>query len=278
MITDISPIVHGIRGPRFALFISDLLKLGHLKENSRKILLDTPSIRLYEQAFTNKTANPRFNYEYLEFLGDATLNKAIPWYLTRRFPKLCCPDGVKILARLKIHLISSKVFASIAKRLYFINFISSDEFTRTDKPEKLLEDVFEAFFCVTELIIDNKFGLNTGYGICYHIISSLLDTIPISLRYEDLYDAKTRLKELFDLFGSEIGIVKYNTERKEDRIHYAKVYRIMNGKWILLGEGSNNIKIEAEQIAAQKAITLLNSAGHVKGVPAFYKNIEKMYD
>jgi dsRNA-specific ribonuclease len=93
----------------------------------------------------------------------------------------------------------------------------------------------------------------------HNIIAKLLDTKDISLRYEDLVDAKTRLKELFDAFGDDIGKLKYTSD-KVDRIHYVKVWR----NDVLLSEGSAPLKADAQQKAAEKAIKKLNRQGFTK--------------
>ncbi len=251
----------GIRGKKFTYFIQQILSLSNLNPQYFDVLLDKESIKIYEQAFTHKTADEIENYEYLEFLGDTTLNKSIAWYLSRRFPQLNCPKGVKILTRLKINLISKKSFASFAKQLRFWDFVSATDDIRSTKMDKTLEDVFEAFFGATEMLIDTRIQFGAGYAICYGIIAHLLDSKPLPLKYEDLFDAKTRLKEVFDHFGEKIGRLEY-TSKKEDRIHHVQI--VAQNK--ILGEGSAPLKIDAEQKAADKAIRMLKNMGFSKPI------------
>lgn len=261
---------------KFTRFIRCLLTFGNLKDSDIDRLLDSNGIRLYEQGFTHESIHPTFNYEHLEFLGDLTLNKAIPWILFRRYPQLCQPRGVKVLSRLKINLISKQVFSGLADRLHFLPFISSDLYTRNYMREDLLEDVFEAFFASTEILCDSKFSLGIGYHVCYTIIDKLLQFVPISLKYEDLYDAKTRLKELFDAYRDALGKEKYRfTKRGEDDqrpIFMVDVYSERDDI-LVLGHGEHTIKIEAEKVAAEQAIALLRSQGYIKEIPKFYQEI-----
>lgn len=261
-------IYNGIRGDKFIYFLKQVLSLSNLNEQYYDILLDKEGIEVYDQVFTHKTANPESNYEYLEFLGDTTLNKSIAWYLSRRFPQLNCLSGVKILTRLKINLISKRSFAGFAKKLCFWDFISADTDVRSTKMEKTLEDVFEAFFGATELLIDSRIQQGAGYNTCYNIISNILDSQNISVRYEDLFDAKTRLKEIFDFFGDKLGKLKYDTV-KEERIHYVTV--VLNTT--ILGKGSAPLKADAQQRAAQQAIYKLKKMGFSKEIPEDYKNL-----
>jgi dsRNA-specific ribonuclease len=262
-------IYHATRGKPFNELICKVLTLGKLKAPYIQVLLDDSGIKLYEQVFTHATADPEQNYEFFEFLGDVTLNKSIAWYLSRRFPQLNCPAGVRVLTRLKINLISKRSFADLAKELQFWDFVSADQYTRENKMSKTLEDVFEAFFGVTELLIDQRIKQGAGYAICYNIIEHLLNQKEISLKYNDLFDAKTRLKEIFDFYGDQIGQIKYKTE-KIDRTHYVDAVQIHNGKETLLGKGYAYLKADAQQRAAEVAIETLKERNYVRKLPEYY--------
>lgn len=257
-------IYTGIRGKPFKIFLRNVLSLSNLDEPYYDMLLDKEGIQMYEQAFTHKSADELNNYEYLEFLGDVTLNKSIAWYLSRRFPHLNKPQGVKVLTRLKINLISKKSFAGFAKTLSFWDFVSADTDIRSTNMDKTLEDVFESFFGATELLIDSKIREGAGYHFCYNIISSLLDTKDISLRYEDLYDAKTRLKELIDFYRDTLGTLKYDCV-KQDASQHVSAYLVLPSKeHVVLGKGTSYLKAKAEQIAATESIEILKQKGFVK--------------
>lgn len=212
----------------FRFFLSSIFKTySNLKEDIiENVLLNNKGLELFSTAFTHTSIDEVNNYEFLEFLGDTTLNKSIAWYLSKRFPELSCQEGVKILTRLKINLISKKSFGGLAKKLGFWEYVSCDSDTRQTKMEKVCEDVFEAFFGATEFILDDHYHMGVGYTFCYNMISSFLDMEKISLKYEDLFDTKTRLKELFDFFGASLGILKYTCE-KVDRVFNVKVYRVI---------------------------------------------------
>lgn len=270
-------IYSGDRGINFENMLRNILKKGKLKKEYIDRIIKN-GMPLYSQAFTHPTADENNNYEPLEFLGDSIVNCVIVWYLSRRFPQLNCQDGVKILARLKINLVSKKVFANFGSELDFWKYVSADKETRDTKMKKTLEDVFEAFFGATQKLIDSEIRMGVGYSICYNIIQNLFENMQISLKYEDLYDPKTRLKEVFDFFKDKIGQVKYENERVE-RIQYVKVYRLYTderGKKqkILLGQGSAALKPDAVQKAASRAIEYLNREGKfIKEVPEIYKKL-----
>lgn len=248
---------------RFKNFIISLLKRCKLNnENINNILLSENNgktgLELYSIGFTHKSINELYNYEYYEWMGDSTANNCVCWYLTTRFPQLKQPKAVKILARLKINLGSKKTFYTLSEKLGFWDFISSGQEkvkksgeyvtinVRQVKKKDLLEDTLEAFIGITQTLIDSHIKSGSGFNYCYNFIKSLYDQIDISLAYKDLYDAKTRLKEMFDEWTTEESAIRYfkegygiNTEvpnnledKCEDRV-------LGNKKW-----SKNNIRAE----------------------------------
>lgn len=264
-------IYYGPRDESFRSLIVSLLKRGKLKNDYILSITDERGMDMYSQVFTHNSVDRKKNYEYFEILGDSTINKGIVWYLYRKFPQLNCPEGVKILSRLKISLVSKKSFSTFADKLGFWGYISASEQERRDKKKSILEDVFEAFFAATEILIDTKIKLGAGYAICYNIITSLFDETEISLRYEDLFDAKTRLKEIFDHYRI-LGNVKYEAERKEDNLSHVIVYQVKGNSKIPIGTGIAALKADAEQKAAEEAIRKLNALGYIREIPSEYRN------
>lgn len=258
------------RGNTFQEFIKQVLQLTCLKERYLNVLLDDYAIQMYHCAFTHSSVSSIHNYEYLEFLGDTTLNKAIAWYLPKRFPQLKCAEGVKILTRLKINLISKRSFATFAKSLHFWEFISCDMDIKNTKMDKTLEDVFEAFFGATELLLDERIQHGVGFKVCYDMISTLLDRYELSLKYEDLFDSKTRLKEIVDHFGDQIGTIKYESVKTE-KSHDVSILYMKDHESKIIGTGSSPLKADAQQKAAEIAIHTLKHMGFVKVLPECYR-------
>lgn len=262
-------IYKGIRGKPFVCFLTNILSLSGIHPKYYNVLLDSEGLALYNQAFTHRSVDAVNNYEFFEFLGDTTINKAICWYLSRKFVNLNCPDGVKVLTRLKINLISKRSFANFAKQLYFWDFVSADMDVRNTKMDKTLEDVFEAFFGVTETLIDTKIQYGSGYAFCYNMIKELMDTRQLSLKYEDLFDAKTRLKETFDYFGDRLG--KLHTEYvRHDKIHNVTFFIVINGQRTTIGNGTGSLKAHAEQTASEYSLRTLKYMGYYKPIPDGY--------
>lgn len=189
----------------------------------------------------------------------------------RKFPQLNCPEGVKIVARLRINYGAKQCFSEIARQLGFWKFISATNEIRQHKMKSLLEDVFEAFLGATEMIMDNRKRIGVGYAIVYEILASIFDEMDISLKYKDLYDAKTRLKELIDTFP-ELGNIVYR-EEKEDLLTVSSIYLIKNNRQKFLGKGIASLKADAQQKAAKTSLIKLRNEGIKKKTPSIYKKI-----
>jgi dsRNA-specific ribonuclease len=278
----------GDRGQVFKSFIQNLLQRSHLKKKYIQLLTNTDSMNLYSDAFTHISIDSDRNYEYLEILGDVTCNKSIVWYIKERFPQLQNSDGVKVIARLRINLVSKKNFAMIAERLGFIDFISCEREIKEQKGKSLLEDVFEAFFGATELLIDKLVGSGSGYGICYRILKSILDEMTISLKYEDLYDPITRLKETFDFFRQQVpgrqcsliwGNMMWENIKTETGqiVHLYQHDKITNRKKLLVTTEAPLLD-EAKQLAASKYLLVLNEHGFKRPIPEYYARINLSND
>lgn len=293
------PVVYlGPRGPEFKKLIENLLKKGKIKPKYIKKLLSPEAMNEYAKAFTAASANPEQNYEIFEQLGDVSANKFIVWYAYQRFPQLMCPLGVKVVARLRINYGARKSFAMIGEKLGFWPYISATEEERGHKMKDLLEDCVESFCGCTEYILDRAFMPGVGYAIVAEILKSIFDTIQISLRYEDLYDAKTRLKELFDTF-KDLGTWAYISKR-EDKLVTSHIYLVPKGvskrpherkfvnslgyndiektplrQWREIGKGVAAKKSDAEQKAANNGLITLNRMGYIKPIAKEYAIFNK---
>ena len=276
-------ITLGIRGEEFIRFIRSLLEKGRIKQKYIDYLLDDEAIDLYAKAFTNPTADPIHNYEILEKIGDSTCNKAIMWYIFRKFPKLeSKPQGLMIFSRLFHTLQSTETFSKIALTLGFEKYISSGWMRVKDKYEDVmkvkrngvLEDCFEAFFGATELIIDKKTREGVGYAICNQIFKGMVVGIPFpSIKYEDLFDPITRLKELFDYnfpnrgkLGRYIyvdGIENLTTKLKTVHIEFTDMHGVTKN----IATGTGSLKEKAKACCASIALEHFRRNGYEKVAP-----------
>ena len=275
MDTESTQVYIGPRDTGFKKLVINLLKRGNISDERISNIMTHEKWDMYSQAFTSTTANPVVNYEMYEQLGDVTANKFIVWYMYRRFPQLRHPLGVKVVARLRINYGARQSFSQIGDKLGFWDYISASEEDRGRKKKDLLEDCVESFIGVTEMIFDDVCRPGIGHVVVYDILKSIFDEITISLKYEDLYDSKTRLKELFDYHKTTLGKLKYRNERDSETGFFTAYAYIENEDDI--GWGMATKLKDAEQKAADKGIQNLKRRNIIKPIPDEYKMFNDNY-
>lgn len=257
----------------FKKFIVNFLKLGKLSSKMCDEMTDEKNIKLFEMAFTSPSVNKDCNYESFEHSGDKTVNKFIVMFIKNKWPFLRY-NGVDVVSRCLIKYGSKDTLSSIADKLGFWEHILATDIERGHRKKPLLEDTFESIFGAIEDIIDSKKGPGVGFSVCYRILYKIFNNpnlVKISLAYNNLFDPKTRLKEIFDRRHSEIGFkLKYKTEYNDGKF-YCTVQNFT------MKPASACLKINAEKEAAKIALCILESKGIQKVVPDIYKQIEKMY-
>ena len=185
-----------------------LEKRSGMTTQSINIYLTDENMLQFNKAFTHESFDAVNNYEYLETLGDITLNKCVIWYFHRRFPNLkTLPKANKIMTNLKTKNVARDKFAQLSRRLQFQNYI---RFKSYEDPKKLgkkpmldnnmLSDVFEAVMGTLEDIIDTTEKLpGIGATPVYNIVASLLDQDQFSLDIALVAEPKTQLMQGFKM-------------------------------------------------------------------------------
>lgn len=215
----------------FDAFLLKLLKRAKLKDTISNDIISNPKYHmLLEQAFTHYSYNPRVNYEKVETIGDVTLNLAIVNYIVKKYPSIKSSGEI---TNIKKKLISADYFAMFAKEMGFFKHIKigdGDDYKnilysrinnvkyfdflfkineadietniiiKVDEYRKLLTDAFESFCGTLQTIIDDRSGVDVGpgYAVCYAFITSFLDEIHISPKFEDNLDPIEYLKRIYD--------------------------------------------------------------------------------
>lgn len=244
------------------LFIGGILSNLSLTDNEIQILLSDKCLQEFKNSLTCMTFDYNNNYEFYELLGDSTLNKCIIWYLKRRFPEFNRAGGVKYLTRLKIITISKEGFSSLADTLGLYKYIRSSPEEKQNDKKKILEDVFEAFLGCLEHLVDEHIKLHKGYSIVYQLIEQLLDKKEFNTKYEDLWDAKTRIKELFDIRPNDKYWVNFTAIKKQGETFFNCIVSVsINNKVFDIGSGIGRKKANSEQIACEDALKNLKNSG-----------------
>lgn len=253
-------------------FIKRVFSKSKIDPKYMGVLTNPEALAIYRVAFTSNTVDPDNNYELYEYMGDVAANSAIVMYFYEAFPQLRCPRSINVLNRLKIVHVSRESFSKIAEDLEFWPHIRYDSNVAAEKTilkksrEALLEDVFEAFVGATEIILIDAFGMvGVASQIIYNFIKPIFDAKEISFAPEDLYDAKTRLKELFEVrknapnpLADRYGAPRYidaSPPATNVTLRFAKDQRLMF-------QGNGNSKQQSHKLAAQAAIDYFEKEGY----------------
>ncbi len=246
-------------------FIKNVFGKSRIDPKYMDVLTNPDALDVYRTAFTSNTVNPESNYELYEYMGDVAANSAVVMYFYEVFPQLRCPKSIHILNRLKIVHVSRDSYSKIAEDLGFWKYIKYNAEVADTKPhlkknrEALLEDVFEAFVGATQIILNDVFGA-VGVGVAsqiiYNFIKPIFDAKKISFAPEDLYDAKTRLKELFEIRKNVVNPLaeRYGTPRYKDAAPPETSVTLWFTKDRISFHGNANTKQQSHKMAAQKAI------------------------
>lgn len=180
-------------------------KRSGIKTSLLNKYINNDTIYKFALALTHPSFDNENNYEYLETLGDATLNKCVVWYIHRRFPQLkTLPDANYRMSLLKSSNISRVMFAKLSNKLgidklirYNPTYIKKGKVQHVIINDKLRTDTFESIMgCIEDVIdyVENIAGI--GVSIVYNILASLMDEVPISIELEDIEDSKSVFLEL----------------------------------------------------------------------------------
>ena len=272
-----------LRSPDFKLFIVSLLVRLSLREESLKILTDEESMVEFSRSFTHKSWSKSFNYERYEFLGDTVVNDAVALYIGKNFPEI---QNVAWMTRIKHTLISKKFLARLAIRAKFLRHVrfgaelaSLVAVPHTEqRPNKeylsLLEDTFEAFVGCLREVVNRKSSPAVGAVIAQKMVFSFLRKQDVPITYDEIFDPKSRLKEIYDKFhwgfsvraagkqGSELASMV--TRRQTDGSCMVLVYGYPLGNKqrvplnrTLLWSAKGSTKDVTQQEAAKGALAVL---------------------
>jgi ribonuclease-3 len=215
---------------------------------------------LLKQAFTHASYRNEHrrsslqDNERLEFLGDAVLELVVSEYLYRTMPSVS--EGE--LTRLRAAIVCEPSLVGFAKRIEF------DKFVRLGKGEErsggrqrpaLLADVFEAF--IGALYLDQGLDAVRSF-VERHVFPHIGQGIAP--------DYKTALQEWVQQHLGTGLVYRVIEERGPAHAKQFSVEVLVGGQ--VMGGGSGRSKKEAEQKAAQAALSLLQggATGRPEGV------------
>ncbi|MCX7978224.1 MAG: ribonuclease III [Bdellovibrionaceae bacterium] len=199
---------------------------------------------LLEIALTHSSARKDYNYERLEFLGDAVIDLLAAERLYTDYPN----DDEGQLSRRRSRLVSEPSLAEVARRIClneFIVFGRSEELGGGKRNDRLLASSLEAIF--------GAIWLDGGPEAARAVFSQLFAKSLLQVGGEDLFfeDHKSRLQEKVQKEFRQTP--KYTLIDEGEAGSFFRVAVSVGDRTLGYGEGRN--KKEAEQKAAEQALS-----------------------
>jgi dsRNA-specific ribonuclease len=296
--------------PKLEPFLRHLIGIrGMVNDANLEKIMTKSNIAEFQKAFTHRSFDPVDHFDMYEHLGDPIVNAFTSLYIHQRFPEIKNVGyASKIWANLKgkrhLALISRKQFTGLVR--YSEEWveeikIENPNLEKNIEFRSLYEDAFEAFCgCLVDCITRVGFGYGAAIEVCHNILRTFFDAETISIKYEDVYDPVTRLKELYT--STKFGLRwvehrdatyyqgikgkmeshpprgdKYQTIEKLDGA--GDKYRVKIWGWplgdkkvklsneMLLAEVEAYGKAAAKAKASKIALRVLDSQFHIRDVP-----------
>ncbi|MBU7592085.1 ribonuclease III [Metabacillus halosaccharovorans] len=208
--------------------------------------------KLLYQAFTHSSyvnehrKKPYEDNERLEFLGDAVLELTISQYLYKKYPMMS--EGE--LTKLRAAIVCEPSLVGFANSLSFGSLVllgKGEEMTGGRSRPALLADVFEAF--IGALYLDQ--GLDAVVQFLDKFVIPKVDEGAFS----HVMDFKSQLQEFVQ--RDTKGILEYKILHEKGPAHNREFVSTVSLDGKVYGTGSGKSKKEAEQHAAQEALSKL---------------------
>ncbi|MDE6476664.1 MAG: ribonuclease III, partial [Mycoplasmoidaceae bacterium] len=188
-----------------------------------------------------------YDYQRLEFLGDAIIEKNVREFLFKKYPEKDEGEMTKI----KIMIVQSHTEVLAAKSLELNKYIFLQNSLVDDQgniPDKILEDSFEALIAAIYFDLGEK----TVYQVLKRTIIHFYEIHYLdktSTDYKSLFQeaiqkyGKKRIKYIYKQYVDENGDTRFRVELRSDNICY--------------GVGHGSKKKDAEREAAMNAYNKL---------------------
>jgi ribonuclease-3 len=192
---------------------------------------------------------PYEDNERLEFLGDAVLELTVSQFLFKKYPTMS--EGE--LTKLRAAVVCEPSLVTFANEMDFGKLVllgKGEEMTGGRSRPALLADVFEAF--IGALYLDQ--GLDTVVTILKKVVFPKINEGAFS----HVMDFKSQLQEVIQRDG--VGQLEYKVLQEKGPAHNREFLSRVSLNGEELGVGVGRSKKEAEQKAAQVAITKIRAS------------------
>lgn len=192
-------------------------------DNIRAALLSKPALEQWQNVFISDTFDPINNYQLYEIIGDGALKNAFLNYMTDLYPESV---NAANLTR------SLNYYMSFRHQVKLGRSMGLDKMILSAGPitEKMVEDVFEAFFGALQRITDNilingeRVFENEGYGMVLQLLRRVLGTVDLIIESDPI----VQIKERFDVLAQPSPVVRTTYYRKPDQTIIVKMELVQN--------------------------------------------------
>lgn len=229
-------------------------RLKNLQELAMKLSITMNSWELLNEALTHRTYTAEHPHEglrdnqRLEFLGDAVLGMIVADYLFSRFPEKAEGD----LTRMRAAVVCEAALARLALKLDLGKYLllgKGEDLSGGRYRASTLSDAVEA-------IIGAVF-LDQGLAKVKEMVLSLLREEIEEVAQKGHRDFKTALQELVHRLYEDV--VTYDVIQESGPDHNKRYEMGVIIKGVLVATGQGRSKKEAEQQAAEKALSKLKA-------------------
>ncbi|PKR87027.1 ribonuclease III [Heyndrickxia camelliae] len=233
--------------------IAATLVMEKFKQFQERINIHFSNTKLLMQAFTHSSyvnehrKKTHQDNERLEFLGDAVLELTVSQYLYKQYPTIS--EGK--LTKLRAAIVCEPSLVTFANELSFGEYIllgKGEEMTGGRTRPALLADVFEAFI--------GALYLDQGLEPVIHFLEKVVFPKVNEGAFSHVMDFKSQLQEFVQKDSS--GVLEYTVLDERGPAHNREFVSRVSLNNMELGIGVGRSKKEAEQHAAQIALSTLN--------------------
>ncbi|WP_100404511.1 ribonuclease III [Bacillus solitudinis] len=209
--------------------------------------------KLFIQAFTHSSyVNEHRIYSFqdnerLEFLGDAVLELAVSQFLYKKFGTMSEGD----MTKLRASIVCEPSLAKFAEELDFGKLVllgKGEEMTGGRSRPALLADVFESFI--------GALYLDQGLEAVYQFLDQTMYPKINDGAFSHMMDFKSQLQEFIQ--RDNLGQIHYVIVQERGPAHNREFVSEVKLNELALGVGTGRSKKEAEQHAAQQALSKLS--------------------
>lgn len=194
------------------IFVKNIMiKYGNLSYEFADEILES-NIILFKQSFTHSSVDEKFNYEFLEFLGDKKVNAYTPQYIMK-IKKDHEEIDASLLTIISHRIKGRDVFKKISETLELPSQlkIKKDIVVNEKEFKKVISDLYESFIGAYFMSFENYLKLNKTLtreeiiSVAFHYTSIFLENtlklVDITFNADENIDYITKLKEIYEGFG-----------------------------------------------------------------------------